>query len=82
MRSDMDRMRPEDQMRDHGNSGMNDERKDRERSGGENGYQHTNYEQQKGSHGHAKPPPVTSHNSQRSEPATSLDDEQNNGPGD
>jgi hypothetical protein len=74
MRSDRDRMRPDDQTRDHGNPGASD----RDRSGSENGYEKTKYEQQPGMHGHAKPPPVTSHSSskQKSNP------DEDNGPSD
>ena len=76
MRSDMDRTRPDDQSRDHGNPTPSDQ----DRSGSENGYQHAGYEQQTGTHGHAKPPPVTSHNPSKQKPPGSPDDE-NDGPG-
>jgi hypothetical protein len=78
----MDRTRPDDMSRDHGNSGASDQTrdqdKDRDRTGSENGYQKTKYEPT-GARGHAKPPPVTSHSSSKPKPATNPDEE-NNGP--
>jgi hypothetical protein len=75
---DRDRTRSDDQTRDHGNSGQSDQNRDRDRSGTENGYEKTKYEQQPGVHGHAKTPPVTSHSS--SKPKSNPD--QDNGPSD